>query len=171
MPFWLQVLLWMAAGLTALGVIWQKGIKPAVRVLRQAQDTIAVMDAVVVEFKGNLHHLAVLDDIAHEFKTNNGSSLKDAIVRLEASAHKAAVAASEAKIESEANRQQIAQVRVIADRMSAMIDLGLVSNQRIESAAVVVKDELAAAQERADAEPTGEPGAAADAGFKSDPKE
>lgn len=167
MPAWLQWIVWAAAGVTAIGLLWQKAVHPAVTAYVEAQVTRPVIRAIVGEFKDDLNHIAVLDEIAAQFKTNAGSSLKDAINRLESTASTSAAAVIEQKIENEATRSQMAQLRVLVDRLTAQVDLGLMSNIRLEQGAEMIASDLAASIKRADDEPSGEAGAAADAGLKS----
>lgn len=72
---------WMvtiAAGLTAIAVIWRYGTKAA--------EFLVKAKALLSNFERNG---AVLDAIAKEFKSNSGSTLKDAINRIEAESAKA----------------------------------------------------------------------------------
>lgn len=54
-----------AVAITAIGVIWRTVLRPLVRVLKSAEET-----------------LPVVLDIAKEFKANHGSSLRDVLDRL-----------------------------------------------------------------------------------------
>ncbi len=51
MPVFVQVLLWVAAGLTAIGVIWKTVAKPILLGTIKTQVTLPVINAVVFEFK------------------------------------------------------------------------------------------------------------------------
>lgn len=66
MTDWLWILTGTAAGLTALGVVWRKAIRPAARVIYLAGESFPV-----------------LLDIAKEFKPNQGLSLVDRIGTIE----------------------------------------------------------------------------------------
>lgn len=57
---WLDCLIGSAAGLTALGTIWRKGLRPFLHACRTIAD-----------------YGATLTEIAQEFKPNHGTSLKD----------------------------------------------------------------------------------------------
>lgn len=80
---------WMvtiAAGLTAIAVIWRYGTKAA--------EFLVKARAILANFERNG---AVLDAIAKEFKSNSGSTLKDAINRIEAATKEAQEGATKAK--------------------------------------------------------------------------
>lgn len=57
-----DILVATAAGITALGVIWRKALRPIIRAARRTEET-----------------LPVILSIAEEFKANGGSSLRDSI--------------------------------------------------------------------------------------------
>lgn len=80
---------WMvtiATGLTAIAVIWRYGTKAAELLLK--------IKALLSSFERNG---AVLDAIAKEFKSDSGSTLKDAINRIEATTTLAQINAATAK--------------------------------------------------------------------------
>lgn len=60
-----DVLIVAAAVLTALGVIWRKGLRPIIHAARRAEET-----------------LPVILSIAEQFKANGGSSLRDTLEQL-----------------------------------------------------------------------------------------
>lgn len=62
-------LIYIAAGVTAIGVIWRKFLGPIVYAARKAEEA-----------------LPVIMDIAQEFRSNGGSSLRDIIEDLRADA-------------------------------------------------------------------------------------
>lgn len=64
-----DVLIMTAAVLTALGVIWTKALRPIIHAAKRTEETLPVVLA-----------------IAREFEKNGGSSLKDTIDSLSASA-------------------------------------------------------------------------------------
>lgn len=57
-----DVLVAVAAAITALGVIWKKGLRPIIRAAQRTEEA-----------------LPVILSIAEEFKANGGSSLRDSI--------------------------------------------------------------------------------------------
>lgn len=76
----------IAAGLTAIAVIWRYGTKAA--------ELLVKAKAILSNFERNG---AVLDAIAREFKSDSGSTLKDAINRIETTTNTAKENAAEAK--------------------------------------------------------------------------
>ncbi len=185
MAVWVQWVIAAAALVTALGVLWRQAVLPAVRKIASEQVTRPVLDRIVDIYKDNLNHFSVLDDIARQFKTNAGSSLKDSVNRLESAAeesartaHEAAVAVKGLAVEAEASRRQTSEMRVLLDDLRAQVRLGMLSvlrqeagQQAQDAGAAVVASDLAASIHRADTEESGEAGAAADAGLRSEPTE
>ncbi len=184
MAAWVQWVIAAAALVTSLGILWRSAVLPAVRKIASEQVTRPVIDRIVETYKDNLNHFSVLDDIARQFTTNAGSSLKDSGNRLEhaaeesaRTAHEAAVAVKGLAVEAEASRRQTSEMRVLLDDLRAQVTLGIRSvlrqeagQQAQDAGAAVVADDLARSIGRADAEPSGEAGAAADAGLRSDPE-
>jgi hypothetical protein len=60
---WWQTLITVAAGVTALGVIWQKGVMPVYRFAKKMEQHV--------------------DFVEMQMSSNGGSSLRDAICRIE----------------------------------------------------------------------------------------
>lgn len=158
MPPWMQVTLATAAFIGAVSVIWTKLVRPGAALL-------ATID--------------VLQQIAGEFRTNSGSSLRDAVDRIER-------IATQAQATGDALGAQVRQLMIMADRLSAdnqVVAANLVKAQEavdgVASALVVanakvehVADDLAQSHVRADEAPANSPGEAADAAAKSpEPKE
>jgi hypothetical protein len=91
---WNDALVGIAAGLVALGIIWRYIVRPAWRAVANGIKTAARVEKAVVTIEA-------------EFKPNGGSSLRDAVNRIEAkvdnheqrlAALEAALAALEAKL-------------------------------------------------------------------------
>lgn len=72
-----------AAALTALGVIWRKGIKPAVRFISRLVHIADALIEVTPHLRRLPDTLPVLTEIAMEFRPNGGASLRDSINRIE----------------------------------------------------------------------------------------
>lgn len=118
-----------AAVIAALTVIWKQAVLPGVQRIATEQVTRPVLDRIVEVFRDNLNHMEVLDDIAHEFKTNSGSSLKDAMNRLERAAEQNEMAVAALQTQAEAQRIQLAENRVLLDRLAQQLDLGLLNHR------------------------------------------
>lgn len=101
---------WMvtiAAGLTAIAVIWRYGTKAA--------ELLVKAKAILSNFERNG---AVLDAIAKEFKSDSGSTLKDAINRIEAATNVAQTSAATAKAMAERLE------KLLADHMKSVEQKG-----------------------------------------------
>lgn len=163
MPFPVQVILWTAAAVTAIGVIWKAIAKPLVLAAIETQVTLPVVRAVVAQFRGSdLDKLSVLSDIAENFP-HNGSSLPSSLARIEKDL---ADLRAEMKTNAGVNREQMAHVAARTDRIDAATLRVEAAAGLAATAAAKVATRLAKAEERAD-EVNGVPGEASDAAAKS----
>jgi len=135
-PVWLNVLLIVAAALGALAVIWKKAIKPGAQVISKADEALPVMAEFVEVFKGKTNIFLVLREIADEFKTDSGTTLRDVVNRLEAQsktnaefnketrdiADQLAIALETARQLSERDRQDVQRMLLVLDRLSTKAD-------------------------------------------------
>lgn len=150
---WGQVILGVAAVITAIGVIWTRLLKPLVSVRDEMKESVPVMREAVVAMKDAPGTFLVLQQIASQFRTDSGSSLRDVVNRLETALEVLKVADEAARVLAVADR---AQLQAIID--AAAIAAGLASG---------VAEDLDAAHERAESEPAeSEPGTAADAAMR-----
>lgn len=153
MPGWAQIILTAAALVTAVHVIWTRLLKPLVVVRDEMKESVPVMREAVVAMKDAPGTFLVLQEIASQFRTDSGSSLRDVVNRLETALQVLKVADEAARVLSVQDR---AKLQAIID--AAAIAAGLASG---------VADDLDAAHERAEAEPVeSEPGAAADSAMR-----
>jgi type II secretory pathway component PulM len=90
------------AVLSALGYLWKKLVKPMAKFITEADQMIPLLSALNETFKHNPTAFAVLDDIAAQFRTDSGSSLRDAVDGLVKSAAENKLAAIENKAAAEA---------------------------------------------------------------------
>jgi len=181
------VIVGTAGIITALGVLWTKLIKPGAKAAstwEQAQPALDVLADMGPDVGKILSFLA---DIAAQFRTNSGSSLKDAINRLEVAGAESKAAIDEARalitamqIIAGQDRQQMVKLFVVVDRLQAIVEEGAATSLRIEEGAAGVAADLVAANvkvegvasdleashQRAD-ETTGRPGEASDAASRS----
>lgn len=174
----LQWVVLIAAAVGAAGVIWAKVLRPLLRLIAVAEDLVPVLRSLVAELGGTPQAFAVLDEIIAQFRTDSGSSLRDAVDRLEESAveNKHAAQLLAVQVESLAqlasgDRHEVARLAVLLGQVLQGTKTGTATVQRIEEAANVVAADLAAAHDRADAVIDGDPGEAADAAASSDPKQ
>lgn len=176
MPAWTQYILIAAALVTAISVLWVKLIRPLAKLITITSQVLPLLEIITATFKDNPDAFNVLADIAAEFRTNDGSSLKDAVDRIEAASEAARLVALDAKtaadelkigvearkLMAEQDRKDWREVLLKLDRVTVKVEDNSATSDRMEHAQGVVAHDLAAAHKRAD-ENQGEPGAAADA--------
>lgn len=173
MSTWLQILLGIAAGLTALATIFRLVISPMAKLVTLQQAVMPLQRELVRVFGGEPTRLDVLDEIASQFKTDSGSSLRDVVNRLEDAATENSNAADMLKIRVEAvrvlageDREKIQRLLFVLETITIQINKTGGGVLRIEAAAKSVADDLAASHRNADAI-EGHPGEAADAASRT----
>lgn len=185
MPAWTQYILGTAGLLIALGVLWTKAIRPLglflYKSIKAQQEMLPLLQNLTEVFKDNPSAFKVLDEIVAQFRTDSGSSLRDAVNRIEEASKAAKIVAEEAKIAADELKIGVAATKQLTemdraerrdqmlklDRVSEMVRAGAATGLRLEQGAGIVADELAAAHQRAD-EAHGEAGAAADAAVQKE---
>lgn len=184
LPVWAQYILGLAAILTGLAVIWKYLLKPTLQFYGTAERGVPLVRKLVETFEKTPEALTVLNEIAEQFRTDSGSSLKDQINRLEASAVRQELAAQKQEVNAEHLKVGVETQRQLAEddrrKLSElMVQLGVNANvmaamtEKISSMQAVARDvarDLADSHSRADAI-TGAPGAAADAAAQQTEKE
>lgn len=164
MPQWATTILWIAAVITAVGVIWVKLIRPLAKLITLITQALPLLEVINTTFKDNPDAFNVLAEIAAQFRTDNGSSLKDAVNRIEAVGKEAQAVAGNAKaaaeelkvgvkareLLAEQDRKEIRELMLKLDRVSVKVTDGAATGLRIESAASAVANDLEAAHKRAD---------------------
>lgn len=83
MPTWVQLIISAAAVVMAVGTLW-KVILPGSKLIAEWAAIMPVLRTLVKEFAENPGSLKVLKQISDQFSTDSGSSLRDAINRVEA---------------------------------------------------------------------------------------
>lgn len=177
MPVWAQWALGIAAVLTAASTIWRLFLKPMASLISLQEAALPLLRDIVRVFGNNPNVFDVLSEIAKEFRTDSGSSLRDVVNRLEHAATANTAASQVLRVEVEASRQlavqdreQLQRLILSLDRITVKIDAGDVVRDRMEAATGVVASDLAEAHQRADAiGPGHETGAASDAAARTDP--
>ncbi len=173
MPIWLQYILWAAALVTAGAVLWTKLVRPIAKLISITTELLPLVQEFLVVFRDSPGSFKVLDDIASQFKTDSGSSLRDVVDRLDEAAKENRSAAEFLKIGVETQKQLAEQDRATLQRMLLFIDrLGVKVETTSELTKGIVRDaesvaaDLANSHKRAD-EAGSDYGAAADAAVKS----
>jgi len=161
------VIIGIGAVVGALSVIWKKAIQPTANFITLVGELKPLLEELTEVFKDNPNGFKILDEIQSQFRTNDGSSLRDQIDGLTAAARLNAAAAEKAAAIADSLRvEAAAQVKLgIRDR-EVMQELTLKLDRVIEAAKIVAHD-LKDSHARADAV-TGDPGAAADAAVQRD---
>jgi peptide subunit release factor RF-3 len=133
LPFFLQVLIGIAAGLTAVGVLWTKLLRPAARCVALAEELLPLLQELTNVFHDNPSAFGVLEEIAEQFRTDSGSSLRDAVNRIEAAATENKVAAEVLKVHAAAakelsseDRREVARMAVLMGRLETQMRAGQV---------------------------------------------
>lgn len=196
MPAWVQIVVGLAALVTATGVLWKKVLNPLRKAGNTAEEMYPLMVRLTEVFADNPDALKVLYEIAAQFKTNSGSSLRDVVNDLAKAIATLEKHAEIARILAERDREQLQRLLTLLDRLDAKVSGGRNALDRIEldrervaknlaisenrikdiaTALEISEDKVARvarhlldAQDRADAV-VGSPGEAADA-FSQSPK-
>lgn len=176
LPVWAQVIIGIAAALTASTVIWTKGVRPIYRFASKAEEMVPLMVDLTSTFRDTPEAFQILNQIVAQFRTDSGSSLRDVVNRLEDASTQNVrsnellrVAAMSAKDMADRDRQQIDRLVILLDRLTisqarAEDATGKVASNLVVAQIAVddVARDLAESHKRADAV-GGVPGEAADA--------
>ncbi len=168
LPAWTQIIIGIAAIVIASGVIYTKLIRPMVQL-------IELLTAIRKDLGEQPKVFAVLSEIAKQFRTNAGSSLRDVVDRLDAAAieNRIAIEANRltlesAKVLAEADRRAAARLEVILNLVSAKADIAAGASEAAAALAAGVAVDLEDAHVRAEERDstTAAPGEAADAAMR-----
>ncbi len=123
LPDWAQIIIGVAAVVGASGVIYTKALVPFV-------ESVELLNEIRKDLGSQPDVFAVLNEIARQFRTNAGSSLRDVVDRLDAAAieNRIAIDANKltlesAKVLAEADRRAAARLEVILNLVSAKADV------------------------------------------------
>jgi len=155
MPSWVLYIIGTAAVVTAIGVLWTKAIKPTAKLITTTDQMLPLLITLTETFKSNPNGFKVLNEIAAQFKTDSGSSLRDVVNRLEEAAKENRAAADLLKVGVEAqkqlgeqDREQLRQLLISLDRVGVKVDAGAATGLRNEAAAKVVASDLASHRDK-----------------------
>lgn len=176
LPGWVQVVIALAAFSTACATLWKTVVNPIRKAGNRAEEMLPLLVVLTETFSDWPMALKVLREMASQFKTDSGSSLRDVVNRLEAMAASTARGAETLAIGVEAAKQlaqrdreevtrllvQIDRITVKVDAALEKVDTALVNQADMQHAAAVIAADLAMSHARADAV-VGAPGEAADA--------
>lgn len=170
--------LYAAAIVVGIGALWTKLIKPMATLITLHSQVLPLLEELVKTVGQTPKTITVLNEIAGQFRTNHGSSLRDIVNKLQEASEDQKVSAAVLKVGVETARVLAEQDRMQLHRLIGLLEGVTVkieqSNQtgiRIEAAAVEVADDLKNAHLRADKIARGDHGAAADAAARPTAKE
>lgn len=177
MPAWAQFVLAVSTVFVALAALWTKVLRPGMRAASAAEEMLPLLKEMTKVFRDSPDAFGVLHDIAAQFHSDGGASLRDVVNRLEASAianHQAGealkVGVESSRILAERDRQQLDRLIILLDRLTIRVDAVAASGARIELDRVAVAHDLDASRHRADTAEE-DTGAAADAASRTAPEE
>lgn len=178
MPTWLQVVLGTAALVTAVGVIWKKIVAPMFRIAKAADVLVPLLRDFMDAFEDSPEVFLVLNEIAAQFRTDSGSSLRDVVNRLDKATHDLTISGAAAAQLSADDRLTLARLVVLLDVLDVKADTAGVERAGVahdlvsaQAAVDAVATALAASEARADAVTEGDPGEAADAASRTEPED
>jgi hypothetical protein len=191
MPAWVQVIGAITALLALLAALWSKVLRPGAGLITSTEEMLPLLRELTSVFRDSPGVFHVLNQIAAQFRTDSGSSLRDVVNRLEAAAvenrnagEALKVGVEASRLLSERDRQQLDRLIVLLDRLTIRVDALAVSGvllaedranvasdlvareEKLDAATAGVASDLAASQQRAAGVDTGDTvgtGAAADA--------
>lgn len=188
MPPWAEVIIGISVLIGAISVIWAKVLKPGARLIAQLEKTYPLLVTLTDVFEGGAN-FSVLDEIADQFKSDSGSTLKDAMNRLELTVSEAKAIADGLRLSSEVSkalaeqdRDQLRRVELLVARLTDHVtDIAAadaIAKEKVEGVAAAlaaserkvegVAADLAAGRDRADqVPPSSNPGEAADAASRN----
>lgn len=179
LPVWLQWLGLITLGVAVLLGFYTKVLRPAAKFITTSEKMLPLLVNMTEVFQENPEAFKVLNEIAAQFHTDSGTTLRDVVNRLEEKANRVEQAGELLKVGVEAakqlaeqDREQLQRLIVFVDRLMVRVDAGAATSSRIEKAATGVAEDLAEAHKRADTVAHGgEAGAAADAASRQTKKE
>lgn len=179
LPVWAQWLVLITVMVGVLLAFYKKVVRPAATLITTSEEMLPLLRELTTTFRGKPNTFKVLDEIAAQFRTDSGTTLRDVVNRLEEAADhnrqsgeilKVGVEAS--RLLAEQDREQLQRLIVLVDRIQVRVDAGAATSSRIEAAATGVANDLSAAHKRADeVAHGGDAGAAADAASRQTKKE
>lgn len=159
----------ITAVIALLAGLWTKVLRPGARLIARTEEMLPLLHELTTTFRGTPNAFKVLNEIANQFRTNSGSTLRDTVNRLEAyalesravlDAAAAELARSDqllkvgvetAKQMADQDRETQRQLMLLVDRLSIKIDEIIASGQRIEVDRAQVADNLVVREQKLDA--------------------
>lgn len=124
MPHWAQWIVLASVLAIAVAAIWTKVLRPLSKLIVFLDQILPLLTALLAQSQKDPDYLAVLYEIAAQFKTDSGSTLRDIINELLASAKEAKKAAEDLRVEAGVIKEKVAIVKELAsdDRAESVKD-------------------------------------------------
>lgn len=168
MPTWVQLIISAAAVVMAVGTLW-KVILPGAKMIAEWAVIMPVLRDLAKQFGGTPGALGVLREVAAQFRTDSGSSLRDVVNRLEDASQRIEGRAKTLELRDEEDRTRAARLAAVVDALSAQIGAGASVAAAAQMVAVEGRASIQSSVDRlsppataAPAPATAVPGAAAD---------
>jgi len=120
-PRLLQFILWTAAGISALGVIYYKGVRPLANFIAAVEEAVPVLKT-ISEKLNDPNLVDVIVAMAKQFQTNSGSSLRDVVNRLEVASVEASHLSEILRVTMEGSRQLQESERAQVARLLVLLE-------------------------------------------------
>lgn len=141
-------------------MVWSKVLNPLRKAGGKIEEAVPLMVELVAVFHDWPEAFKVLNEMASQFKTDSGSSLRDVVNNLTVAAEANAAAVAEGvrntreqQVKTEAaaqlavrDREQLIRLLLETDRIATKLDIGLAAIAAIQSTATNVASNLATAQ-------------------------
>lgn len=114
MPHWAQYFILLSLLIGAIAVIWTKFVKPLSKLIVFLTEILPMLQDFLVKDKRDPDYQEVLFEIAKQFKTDSGSSLRDVINRLEQASIKMLSEGEELRVKAGVIKEKVAVVEELA---------------------------------------------------------
>ncbi len=148
MPTWVTIVLATAGVISAVAVIWTKLLRPAARLVTTSEVMVPLLIELTEVFRGQPESFRILSDIAGQFKTDSGTSLRDVVNRLELAALENHHASERLKVGVELSRVLAERDREAVQHLIVLLDRLSIRAQHLEDDRAAVAANLVEAERR-----------------------
>lgn len=155
MPHWAQYFILASLLIGALAVIWTKFVHPLSKLIVFLSQILPMLQDFLEKDKKDPDYQEVLFEIAKQFKTDSGSSLRDVINRLEQASIKMLSEAEDLRVKAGVIKEEVAVVkelaktdraemskdRIAADHKLTMLDDVLLRMKHLEGLLLVAQSQ------------------------------
>lgn len=114
MPHWAQYFILASLLIGAIAVIWTKFVHPLSKLIVFLSQILPMLQEFLEKDKKDPDYQDVLFEIAKQFKTDSGSSLRDVINRLEIASIKMLAEAEDLRVKAGVIKEEVAVVKELA---------------------------------------------------------